>query len=182
MSSKYKYHNKEGIYFISFATVYWLDIFVREIYSDIMTDSLNYCVEEKQMKIYSWCLMPSHMHLIFTAADKQPGELIRSFKTFTSKKIQTAIEENVQESRREWLLWMMERAASIKSNVKKRQLWQHENHPIEVWDKTVIQQKLDYVHNNPVAAGFVSEAWHWKYSSAIDYSGGKGLVKIDFLD
>jgi putative transposase len=40
---------------------------------------------------------------------------------------------------------------------------------------------VDYIHNNPVEAGFVIEPWHWKYSSAIDYSGGKGILEIDYI-
>ena len=43
-------------------------------------------------------------------------------------------------------------------------------------------QKLDYIHNNPVAAGFVTKAEEWTYSSAIDYFGGKGLLEITRLD
>jgi len=39
-----------------------------------------------------------------------------------------------------------------------------------------------YIHENPIEAGFVSEAEHWKYSSAIDYSGGKGLLEMDFIE
>jgi len=45
----------------------------------------------------------------------------------------------------------------------------------------VIEQKANYLHDNPVTAGFVTEASHWKYSSAVDYSGGKGLVDIMYL-
>ena len=76
---------------------------------------------------------------------------------------------------------MMEKAAKDSSNVEKRQFWQHHNKPIELWNPKVINQKLDYIHNNPVEAGFVSEPWYWKYSSAIDYSGGKGLIEIDLI-
>ena len=76
---------------------------------------------------------------------------------------------------------MMERAASKSSNVQNRQLWQHHNKPIELWSNEVMEQKVNYIHNNPVEAGFVSEPWHWKYSSAIDYAGGKGLLEIDLL-
>jgi putative transposase len=32
MSRKYKFHNKQGLYFVSFATVYWIDVFIREEY------------------------------------------------------------------------------------------------------------------------------------------------------
>jgi putative transposase len=65
-------------------------------------------------------------------------------------------------------------------NVKKSQFWQQNNKPIELWSAEVIDQKIDYIHQNPVMAGFVTEPQYWKYSSAIDYSGGKGLLDIDF--
>jgi hypothetical protein len=44
-----------------------------------------------------------------------------------------------------------------------------------------LEQKLDYLHNNPVEAGMVSEPHHWKYSSAGDYSEMKGDVEIELL-
>ena len=43
-------------------------------------------------------------------------------------------------------------------------------------------QKLEYIHNNAVEAGFVIKAEEWKYSSAIDYYGGKGFLEIIKLD
>lgn len=181
MSRKYKFLNKEGLYFVSFAIVYWLDVFVRDIYFDTMLQSLNFCRKEKGMEIYAWCIMPSHVHLIFRAKENNPSDLMKSLKVFTSKKIQEMIENNNQESRREWLLWMMTRAGSKNSNVKNRQFWQQHNKPIELWSAEVIDQKLDYIHNNPVEAGFVLEPEYWKYSSAIDYSGGKGLLEIDYI-
>ena len=181
MSRKYKFYNKEGLYFVSFATIYWIDVFVRDEYFHALIESLDYCRKEKKMEVYSYCLMPSHVHLIFRAKNSNPGDLLRDFKTFTSKKIQMLIEENFQESRKEWILWLMERAGSENSNVRKRQFWQQHNKPIELWSPEVIDQKLNYIHNNPVESGFVTEPEHWKYSSAIDYSGGKGLLKVELV-
>lgn len=76
---------------------------------------------------------------------------------------------------------MFERAAKKSSNVKGGQFWQHHNQPVELWSAQVIDQKVEYIHDNPVIAGFVDEAEHWRYSSAIDYSGGKGILEIDLL-
>jgi hypothetical protein len=45
----------------------------------------------------------------------------------------------------------------------------------------MMEQKMDYLHNNPVEAGFVSEPQHWKYSSVGDYVGSKGNVEIEQL-
>ena len=181
MSRKYKFYNKEGLYFVSFATIYWIDIFIRERYFEILIESLAFCRKEKGMELYCYCIMPSHVHLIFRAKKNNPGDVLKSFKTFTSKALQKAIEENMQESRRAWMLWLMERAGRKNSNVKNRQFWQQNNKPIELWSAEVIDQKVEYIHQNPVVAGFVTEAHYWKYSSALDYSGGKGVLEIDFV-
>ncbi|GAB3200455.1 REP element-mobilizing transposase RayT [Pontibacter aydingkolensis] len=181
MSRKYKFHNKEGLYFVSFAVVYWIDVFTREEYFALLTDSLDYCRKNKGMEIYAWCIMPSHVHLIFRANDNNPSVLLKELKTYTSKQLQKAIAEHNQESRKKWMLWLMERAGLKNSNVKHRQFWQQHNKPIELWSPAVIDQKIDYIHNNPVEAGFVSEPEHWKYSSAVDFSGGKGLLEIDLV-
>lgn len=178
MSRNYKFHNPEGLYFISFATVFWIDVFVRRIYFDCLCDNLNYCVDNKGMEIYAWCIMPSHIHLIFRSAIQKPDELIRDFKSYTSKKLIKLIGENLQESRRDWLLNAFRKAAVANSNNTTHQFWQQHNHPIELWSNHVIQQKMDYVHDNPAEAGFVENDYEYLYSSARDYCGINGLVKV----
>src|SRR3569623_661762 len=96
MSRKYKFHDQDKLYFISFATVHWIDVFIREDYLKIILDSWKFCQEKKGLEIYGWCIMPSHIHL------------------------------------------------------------------------------------NPVMAGFVINPEDWKYSSARDFSGVKGLVELNF--
>ena len=86
---------------MSFATVYWIDVFVRAQYCNIVVESLDFCRKNKGMEIYCWCLMPSHIHLIFSAKNNNPGDILRDFKTHTSKKLQKEIAENRQESRKE---------------------------------------------------------------------------------
>jgi putative transposase len=181
MSRKYKFYNKEGLYFVSFASVYWIDVFIRDEYFKTIQESLGFCRKNKGMEIYAYCIMTSHIHLIFSARDFNPGDLLRDFKSHTSKQLQKLIVENNLESRREWIIWMMKRAGQKNSNIKNGQFWQQHNKPIELWSSKVIDQKVDYIHENPVVAGFVTEPEHWKYSSAIDYSGCKGLLEIDFV-
>lgn len=181
MSRKYKFRNPEGLYFVSFAKVYWVDVFVRPVYCEVLVDSLKYCQEKLGLQLYCWCIMPSHVHLIFGARDGNPSVLLGRFKEFTAKKIIKSMRENPQESRREWMLWMFERAGSKSSNVSRYQFWQHHNRPIELFSNEMIDQKAEYLHQNPVVAGFLEEAHYWKYSSAIDYSGGKGLIQVEYL-
>jgi REP element-mobilizing transposase RayT len=89
MSRNYKFHDKGGLYFVSFATVYWLDIFVRPLYSDIIVEALDFRRKNQGMEIYGWCIMPSHVHLIFGTKDMNTGLLLGKLKEHTPKKYRT---------------------------------------------------------------------------------------------
>lgn len=179
MSRNYKFHNKAGLYFVSFATVYWLDIFTRQAYFSILEESVTYCRKEKGMEVFAYCFMTSHVHFIFRSTNDDPSGLLRDFKSYTSKKVIEAIENNAQESRKEWLLFMFERAAKKNATVKNRQFWQQHNKPIELWSTAVIKQKIDYIHNNPIQSGFVTNSVDWKYSSARNFQEDNTILEID---
>lgn len=106
-------------------------------------------------------------------------DIIRDFKKFTSKKLIKAIEENNQESRKEWMMSIFKSAGEYNSNNKNYQFWRQDNKPIEVYSNAVIDQKLEYLHNNPVEEGIVEQAEEYVYSSARDYAGQKGLLDIE---
>ena len=74
---------------------------------------------------------------------------------------------------------MMEQAGKKNSNVKNRPFWQQHNKPIELWSNKMIEQKINYIHNNPVESGFVTESHYWKYSSAANFAGELGIIEID---
>ena len=180
MSRKYKFHEKMGAYFISFATVNWIDVFTRDIYFATFIESLDHCRKNKGMEIYGYCIMHSHVHLIFRSALGDPSGLIRDLKGFTARKLLKTIQENPEESRKEWMLWMFERTGKKNSNVIHGQFWQQNNQPIEIWSLKVFEQKLNYIHNNPVEFGFVTEPIDWKYSSARNYGNNDHtILEID---
>ena len=177
MSRNYKFHNPEGVYFVSFSVVEWLDVFTRNEYKNILIESLQFCLTEKGMEIFAWCIMTNHVHLIFRSIKGQKPELLLGdFKRFTSKAIIEAIKENPKESRREWLLEQFMKAGVKSSNVKQYQFWRHDNKPIELWSNKVIDEKINYVHYNPVEEGLVYFPQDYIYSSARDYAGEKGLI------
>jgi REP element-mobilizing transposase RayT len=177
MSRNYKFHNPEGIYFVSFAVVEWLDVFTRNEYKNIVLKSLEYSRKEKGMEIFAWCIMTNHIHLIFRSIKGQKPELLLGdIKRYTSKAIVKAIKDNLKESRKEWLLEQFKKAGSKSSNVNKYQFWRHDNKPIELWSNKVIDEKINYIHNNPVEEGLVFKAEDYVYSSAIDYAGEKGIL------
>lgn len=97
-------------------------------------------------------------------------DIFRDYKKFTSKEIKKAIYENYRESRKEWLLEHFEPQKGFR-------FWCGDNKPIELWSNKVIDQKIDYIHQNPVEEGLLFKAEDYLYSSAADYSGQKGLLE-----
>ena len=76
----YKIRNKEGIHFITFAVVEWVDVFTRKEYRDIVLDSIRYCQAEKGLALHSWCLMSNHLHLVVSAKNENLSDILRDFK------------------------------------------------------------------------------------------------------
>ena len=84
------------------------------------------------------------------------------------------------ENWKELLLDYFEKEAEKSSNTTNYQFWRHDNKPIELWSNEVIQQKIDYIHNNPVEAGFVTDPIDWKHSSARNYGNDdQTILEID---
>lgn len=181
MSRNYKFHDQQHLYFVTFTVVRWIDVFTRTAYKEILVDSLKYCIENKGLLLYAWVIMSNHVHLIIGTKDKPMQDILRDIKRHTSKSITKAISENVQESRRDWMLWFFEREGRQNPNNEQYQFWQQGNHPVELFTHEVIHQKLTYLHSNPVKAGWVDEPQHYLYSSARDYAGGKGLIDISLI-
>jgi putative transposase len=179
MSRKYKFRDQTANYFVSFATVNWIDVFTRRVYKDIIVDSLNYCLENKGLIIYGWVIMSNHIHLIIGTNDLELQYILRDLKKYTSKAIIDAIKDNQQESRKKWMLSMFEKAGEKNSNNKHYQFWQQHNQPIVLSNTDIFEQKLNYLHENPVQSGFVDNEADYPYSSARDYADEKGLVRIE---
>ncbi|MEO5562678.1 MAG: transposase [Chitinophagaceae bacterium] len=182
-SGGYKIRNKAGIHFITFAVVECVDVFTRPLYKDILLDSIRHCQAKRDLFLHAWCLMTNHVHLIASAKNNDTSEILRDFKKFTSKKIVAAIENNPQESRREWMLPIFRKHGEENSRNTNHQFWQQDNHPMECFGPAFTMQKLNYIHNNPVKAGIVDKAEEYLHSSARDYYYGKkcGLLDVVFL-
>ena len=181
MSSKYKFGNDDKLYFISFSVVYWIDLFIRNEYKEIILDSWRYCQQRKGLEIYGWCVMTSHIHMIVGTRERPLEKIIGEMKSYTSKSLRDEITNHPGESRKEWILWLMNRAGMKNSNNNDWQLWIQHNHPIELRTKEMFYQKLEYIHQNPVKAGFVEKAEDYLCSSARDYCGKKGLIELCFI-
>jgi REP element-mobilizing transposase RayT len=122
--------------------------------------------------------MSNHIH--FVISSKEGFELagtLRDLKTYLSKQIVTAIKQNERESRREWMLDKFHWHG--RKHKQGHQFWQMGNHSIPLYDHKMIDEKMEYIHLNPVRTGLVDKPEDWLYSSARNYITGNGILEID---
>ena len=170
------------VYFVTDTVVDWVDIFTRPLYKHIIIDSLSYCQKEKGLLIYAWVLMTNHLHMIVGRnGENKVSDIMRDFKKFTSKEIIRTLQVEPTESRREWMLNRFEYAGKNDKKIKNYRFWQEGNDAQEIFLNDYFNQKLNYIHENPVKAEIVSRPEDYRYSSAIDYAGGKGLLEVEVV-
>ena len=139
-------------------------------HKEAIVDALRYCIQEKGLNVYAFCIMTNHLHLIVNCQEQfELKDVIRDFKKFTSKKIIKQIIEQ-PESRREWMLDFFKKKAEASSKNKTYKFWQTGNHAIELINEKFTWEKINYIHNNPVEEKFVNQSFDWKYSSATNYA------------
>lgn len=183
MPDSYVIKDQQGVYFLTFQVVAWVDIFTRKRHKDIIVDAFNFCIKNKGLQVRSWCIMSNHVHCILSSKTGELSNTIRDLKRHTSKTILQSIEQE-PESRREWMLFLFKKAAQQHTRNNEYQLWTHENHAVGIDDsyvKNMFTSKLEYIHNNPVKEGYVTKAEDYLYSSARDYNGLNGLIDISFI-
>lgn len=180
MSTGYKIHEKDGAHFLTFQIVGWVDLFTRKQYRDVVIESFKYCQQNKGLNLFAFVIMSNHIHLL---AQSEVGDLsgfIRDFKSYTSKRFVEIIESG-NESRCEWMKMVFKYHAKLKDN-QTYQIWTHENHAEHIYSQKFIEQKVQYIHNNPVRSGIVVNPEDYLYSSARNYAGLESVIDVIEVD
>jgi REP element-mobilizing transposase RayT len=189
MSDKYRIKDNDKAYFITMTTVGWVDVFTRKEQKLQLINSIKYCQKNKELVVFAYCLMPSHLHMICKADEGfNLSDILRDFKTYTSKKIIEIIHEE-PESRRECLpageAGMLDYFSTACKHLKRNQkfkVWQDGNHAKEIFSSSFLYEKLEYIHNNPVEDLIVEKPEDYLFSSARNYAGLDSYLDILLLD
>lgn len=133
MSEKYKVADSKYPHFITFTVVHWIDLFTRDLYRNVIIESLKFCQMNKELEIFAWCLMTNHLHLIVCSVGEiKLSDTIRDFRGFTSKRLRNEIEANPSESRKKWMLKLFRHEGMKRKTNGDFQLWKRIYHPIEL--------------------------------------------------
>ncbi|MDR2885812.1 MAG: transposase, partial [Rikenellaceae bacterium] len=181
MPTGYQIKDQTQSHYLTLQVVYWVDVFTRRAYRDIVVESLRHCQQHKALDIFAYVIMSNHVHLLVRSGSGDLSGTIRDFKKFTSKAIIEAIKAG-PESRREWMLRLFTHAAKRQNKQGEYQFWTHENHAEVIYSPEFIAQKAAYIHNNPVRARLVELPEEYLYSSARNYAGRESLLDIIRVD
>lgn len=170
-----KVYETEYPYFITSSVAGGITLFSDQRMSDIILDSLKFIGISKGALIHAYVIMPDHIHIV--VQHNELTGIMRSFKSFTARQI---IDTLIKLQCTELLACFREHKINSHRDCE-YQVWQEGFHPKMLTTQAIAEQKIDYIHHNPVRRGLVNRPEDWVNSSAGLYSGGSGPVPVTLL-
>lgn len=149
----------EKIFFITFKTIRGINVFTDKRKSNVIIQSLKYCVENKNLHIIAYALLINHLHLIFWTGD-DPNNFIRDFKRFTTRQILLIINQE-----NNFNLLNQLRYQALTTAKATYRLWRLSTHPELIISEYFLLQKVNYVELNPLHHNLVEDIENYPYTS-----------------
>lgn len=123
--------NPDYLYFVTTTAVDHLHLFQRDVVKRIVLDSFDSFRLRKRLKLYSFVIMPNHIHFIGQfIKDDPPGDVMRDFKKQSADRILRQLK--VEHPEKQY-----------------HKIWADDYNAKDVFSIDFLQQKLDYIHHNP---------------------------------
>jgi REP element-mobilizing transposase RayT len=153
--------SKEHAEFLTVTCLEWKYVLAEDRYKDIITDSLTYLAKSNRVYVYAFVTMSNHFHLIWRmVGEHRRANVQRDFLKYISQQILKVMKREKSE-----LLGGL----LVNAKDRKYQVWERNSLSVPLWTPKVLEQKLDYIHNNPVQAGLCKFPEDYNYSSAQFY-------------
>jgi putative transposase len=154
------------VYFYTATIVDWVPLLKKDKFKQIILDSLAHLVDKKKIEVYGFVIMPNHIHLIWANLSMNGKEKPHaSFMKFTGYRFLGELRNHHPTH--------LERFVSDKNN-RNYQFWQRNALPIRMYDRKILEQKLNYIHLNPLQEhwNLVDDPNDYYFSSCSFYEHG----------
>lgn len=154
------------VYFYTATIVEWKHLLKEDEYKEIIIQTLKYLSEQQVIKVYAFVIMPNHIHLKWHIIAMNGKEIPHAtLMKFNSHQL-------LEKIRNENTVLLTDHV--VQSKNRTHQFWQRDSLAIELYTRKVFEQKLNYIHNNPLQERWSSaeNAADYKYSSAKYYETG----------
>jgi putative transposase len=179
MNKPWAFGDSNSLYFCTDVIVGWQYVFTSHEFFEAIIDSLKYCKENKGLQVHGYVIMPNHVHSIVSSTQGNLSSILRDYKRHTSWRIT----ELLGEAKNRRLLNYFRTVARREERGNEHRIWQSGSHPVLIESGQFFDQKLEYIHNNPVIKGYVERPEYWKFSSARNYIlNDHSIIKVDILE
>jgi putative transposase len=158
------YNTTERIYFFTATIHKWLPLLASDANKQLIVNYLKKLNDEGFLTIYAFVIMPNHVHFIWRQNKLNGKETPQgSFLKYTAH---------------EFLKGLKEQGLSfqykVKAANKKHEIWQRDSISTEIYSRAVADQKLRYIHFNPLSKkwSLAKDDLGYYWSSAIFYETG----------
>ncbi|MBN1349215.1 transposase [candidate division KSB1 bacterium] len=174
--SRYKYFTHiNGPYFITCTIINWLPFFSIPAIVSIILESLKFMIRNERFVLHGFVIMENHLHLIVSG--ENISKEVRNFKSYTARMIiNYLLEKNSQ-----FVLSQLKFFKKLHKHDQEYQFWEEGSHPKLITSLEMLNQKLTYLHHNPVRRGYIDDPMHWRYSSYRNYIGIEGLLPVEII-
>ncbi|MEQ8524494.1 transposase [Gracilimonas sp.] len=170
--SRYRIFEEHYPYFITSTIKDGLPLFAKPEIAQVVLESLVFLQNSRNVQLYGYVIMENHFHAVVKGGDL--SKKLRLTKSFMARKMIDLMKENGNSK----LLSQIAFRKLIHKLRSEHQVWEEGFHPKQLTCDEIVAQKLEYIHNNPVARGFVDRPEYWRYSSARNYLGQEGLIPV----
>jgi putative transposase len=149
------------------ATIHnWIPLFETDARKNMVMNSLLWLKEMELAEIYGYVIMPNHLHLIWKVDQKERKESVQG----------TLLKHTAHMLKKDLMVQNPELLPSFKVMASNKQynFWQRDSLAVKLFTREVAYQKLQYIHQNPVAKkwNLAPDFVQYKYSSAAFYEYG----------
>ena len=130
------------VQFFTATILKWKRLLKPDKYKDIVIESLRFLTEKRRVEVFAFVIMPNHIHLLWRINSKLKRENVqRDFLKFTSQQIIKDLQKQHPQVLEEFKVDAKDHAY---------QVWERNALSVDIYSRGVFEQKLDYIHNNPL--------------------------------
>ncbi|WP_428234707.1 REP-associated tyrosine transposase [Gracilimonas sp.] len=170
--SRYKIHESHEPYFVSSTLLEELPLFSKPQVAQVLLEKFMVLQNMRSVKVYAYVIMPNHFHAVVQG--EQLSKKLRLTKSYVARQILEVLKRN---GHTRWLQKLKECKRSYKRQ-RTYQVWEEGLHPKQLSTTKMMAQKIEYIHQNPLKAGWVNAPDDWRCSSAGNYLGREGLIPV----
>jgi putative transposase len=156
---------QNGIEFFTATCRNWQPLLKPDTRKQIVLDSLKFLVTEKRIRLYGYVIMPNHVHFLWSRqAEWAEKNVQQHFSKFTAQQLKFSVLSDGGD---------IIKYKSTQSD-REYQFWERRPYKATMYNRTVFEEKLDYIHFNPVKAGLCLLPEDYEFSSAGYYLLNRG--------